>query len=216
MFCCKRFAPNSPIRTLVCFVCPDYAPPRPRRKALPLPRTPVPHHPSGPVAPASEFTLSTKGPARLQSSRPPGAPFSRMAFVLSRMRQPELRACGFLDILLTGQYCHLHSAVVSVGLGVWGPAIPGRISLFQARMLHSVSATTHLCSSGASSESAPPRPYFNSHFHCAFVQTLRNHNVRRRVVAHRSRRTQNDQRTQSPRRPRHLSLPPGRPGERSE
>jgi hypothetical protein len=52
--------------------------------------------------------------------RPP--PESRFPPLLHHNELPPPRS---LDILRTGQYCHLHSAVVSVGVNLVGPPVPG-------------------------------------------------------------------------------------------
>src|SRR5712664_741187 len=118
---------------------------------------------------------------------------------------------GSLDILRTGQYCHLHSMLRSVGAVFLGPPIPG-LDLPRSGLSFPLRICRHPSfPSGASRETPPPR--FSSDSRCCistFPAVLPNH-LRRRVATHRSGRPQTDQRAQSPRRPRHLPLTPGRP-----
>ena len=117
------FPPNLPEHSFES-VCPDYAAPRPHRKALPR---------RVPVAPASSRQAANPAghpPARLSRTKrgssslildpfrksprtilraPPGAPFPRMAFCSRPSTGQATQTPGSLDIFLTGQYCHLHS-----------------------------------------------------------------------------------------------------------
>jgi hypothetical protein len=147
MYCRKRFASNTPIRTLVCFCVPGLCPtPAPSQSASsptwhshrrPIPRFlrddswlcafPPPGGTSTGVGTRLAHPLLLPPPWELHRRRilrviRHDSPEWRSSPILSPHGIPP---SGSLDILRTGQYCHLHSAAVSVGVNLVGSPVPG-------------------------------------------------------------------------------------------
>jgi len=124
------FPPNLPEHSFES-VCPDYAAPRPHRKALPR-RVPVAPassrqaanpagHPPARLSQTEErlFVFNPfrkKIPAHRSPRAPPATPLPRMALRSRPSTGQATQPLGPLDIFLTGQYCHLHSIL---GRSVW-------------------------------------------------------------------------------------------------